>query len=221
MANQEFWYLTNTLTRDLTITDVPGVPVLKPGVRTEVLQYASAPLLNKSVVLRNYINKGYVIFEQVPVFSQESDFRKIHNEDAQIQGGISGERYHVTKIEHDRLTTNIDASGLHTHDDKADIDHSHDEFSIFDTIISDLSSHISRTKDVHGIIDTSDLVLKSGSINQLSDINSSGEQVDAAVLLSHEESHAIASHDTSATGDQLNTLVGGSAITLHTHIHNN
>jgi len=221
MATQEFWYLTNTQNRNLTITDVPGIPVLKPGVRIEILQYANASLINRSIVLRNYINKGYVGFDQVPVFTQEGDYRKIHNEDAQIQGGIVGERYHFAKIEHDRLTLGLDASGLHTHDDKADINHSHGEFLVLGAISSDLSSHISSTQSVHGIADTSDLVLKSGFVSQLSDITSAGAAIENAVSLAHTESHLISSHsDTSATGAQLNILVGRAVTTLHNHTHN-
>ena len=56
---------------------------------------------------------------------------------------------------------------LHTHDDK--------------TNLTTFDSHIENTKNVHGIKDTDQLVLKTGSINQLNDITSNGEQVEDAV----------------------------------------
>ncbi len=37
----------------------------------------------------------------------------------------------------------------------------------------------------------------------------------------HAQSHSIASHDTTATGAQLNTLIGGGGTTLHSHSHAN
>ena len=50
---------------------------------------------------------------------------------------------------------------------------------------SDLDSHTSATISVHGIANTSDLALKSGSINQFADITSSGTDIDDAVLKRH------------------------------------
>ncbi len=49
----------------------------------------------------------------------------------------------------------------------------------------EFESHTLATTSVHGISDTSDLVLKSGSINQLADITSSGITVEDAVSKRH------------------------------------
>ena len=46
----------------------------------------------------------------------------------------------------------------------------------------------------------------------------SGAIVDTAVNKAHEEDHTLTSHtDTTATGSQLNELIGGESTTLHTH----
>ena len=61
-------------------------------------------------------------------------------------------------------------------------------------------------------------VKKVDTINVLSDITSAGADIESAVTLKHAESHNIASHsDTTATGTQLNTLVGGGDTSLHKH----
>jgi hypothetical protein len=113
---------------------------------------------------------------------------------------------------------------LHTHDDKTFIGHSHgiNDISPTPATESDLSLHTSSTKNVHGIVDTSDLTTNSGGIKQFPKLTVDEEQINDAVGLSHEEIHTIVSHeDTIATGEQLDTLVGGESISLHTHSHNN
>ena len=51
--------------------------------------------------------------------------------------------------------------------------------------LHDFEEHTSATISVHGITNTSDLALKSGSINQFADITSSGTDIDDAVLKRH------------------------------------
>ena len=90
--------------------------------------------------------------------------------------------------------------------------------SISSEIDADITTHTADTTSVHGITNTSDLALKSGNVNQLADITSAGADIEDAVTNSHAESHTVASHsDTTATGAQLNTLVGGGDTTLHDH----
>jgi hypothetical protein len=50
---------------------------------------------------------------------------------------------------------------------------------------SELTSHIDSTTSVHGITDTADLALKSNSINQFSDITSTGLEIEDAVSKKH------------------------------------
>ena len=61
-------------------------------------------------------------------------------------------------------------------------------------------------------------VKKTDNVNVLADITSTGADIEDAVTKKHVESHSIASHsDTTATGTQLNTLVGGGETALHSH----
>ena len=61
-------------------------------------------------------------------------------------------------------------------------------------------------------------VKKADTVNVLSDITSSGADIEDAVTKKHTQSHTVASHsDTTATGTQLNTLVGGGETNLHSH----
>lgn len=52
---------------------------------------------------------------------------------------------------------------------------------------ANLMEHEEKTSNVHGIYDTSDLAYKSGSINQFSDLNSSGADIDDAVSKRHDQ----------------------------------
>jgi len=116
---------------------------------------------------------------------------------------------------------------LHTHDDKADVDHTHIEFITLSDEITIISTSVAQLPTFQTITDltasiTSTLeeyVKKDGSITQLLDITSAGAIIEASVLLAHAETHTIESHtDTTATGANLNTLTDGSnADCLHTH----
>ena len=106
---------------------------------------------------------------------------------------------------------------LHTHDDKSDLEYVENKFVETNKTIF---NHTDSSKNVHGIANTNNLVSKSGSINQLSDISYRGNLIEEAVDMKHQEKHTILSHDTNATGQQLNILTGGSescADQLHTH----
>ena len=61
--------------------------------------------------------------------------------------------------------------------------HKHDTYAL-DT---DLSTHESDTTAIHGITDTSDLALKSGNVNQFSDITSTGANIEDAVTKKHSQ----------------------------------
>ncbi|MGC9309906.1 MAG: hypothetical protein ACP5D2_04410 [Candidatus Nanoarchaeia archaeon] len=51
----------------------------------------------------------------------------------------------------------------------------------------DLTTHADTTINVHGIVDSSDLAYKSGSVNQFSDITSPGSEIEDAVDKKHEQ----------------------------------
>jgi hypothetical protein len=52
---------------------------------------------------------------------------------------------------------------------------------------TELSNHASDTTAIHGITDTSDLALKSGNVNQFSDITSTGSEIEDAVSKKHNQ----------------------------------
>lgn len=79
--------------------------------------------------------------------------------------------------------------------------------------------HVAATGNQHGH-DTHDhsTALGTGIASDLSDITSSGANIEDAVTKKHAEAHTIASHsDTTATGAELETLTDGSETTLHSH----
>ena len=61
---------------------------------------------------------------------------------------------------------------------------------------SDLTSHTAATTSVHGITNTADLALKSGSVNQFSDITSSGTIIEDAVSKRHNQNTDIGTSST-------------------------
>lgn len=61
-------------------------------------------------------------------------------------------------------------------------------YGIEDGITSaELTTHADTTINVHGIVDTSDLAYKSGSVNQFSDITSPGTEIEDAVAKKHDQ----------------------------------
>ena len=115
-------------------------------------------------------------------------------------------------------------------------------------IDSDISTHAADTTSVHGITDTSDLVLKSGNVNQLSDITSTGANIEDAVTKKHaagsdttlgtmtqdidmDDTYQVVGlqapaaagealrQTTNITEGDLEQLTDGSATTLHTHAY--
>lgn len=151
-----------------------------------------------------------------------------------ISGVDPTQSYHIsTKGYTDTIsgTLQTDING------KSDTGHSHTESDVTDLdkytqaevdtisgslsseIDSDISTHSSDTTSIHGITDTSDLALKSGNVNQLNDITSTGANIEDAVTKKHAESHTITSHSdiTDATGAQIEELTGGGDTTLHDH----
>ena len=61
---------------------------------------------------------------------------------------------------------------------------------------SELSNHAASTTSVHGIVDTADIALKSGSVNQFSDITSSGTIIEDAVSKRHNQNTDIGTSST-------------------------
>jgi hypothetical protein len=120
---------------------------------------------------------------------------------------------------------------LHAHDDKSNMGHSHfgldiltagpsssaDSLHTHDLFVLD-SELDTRITQVVNSMRFDQYVRKDGSINQLADIQSTGDKFESAVLKMHDKIHTIESHGTIATAANLDTLVNGSnADCLHTH----
>lgn len=61
-------------------------------------------------------------------------------------------------------------------------------YGIVDGVTSyDLTTHADTTINVHGIVDSSDLAYKSGSVNQFADITSPGSEIEDAVAKKHDQ----------------------------------
>ena len=194
ISPREQWILTNLTSRDLPVADLVNFPVIKSNSSFDALQYATADKVGSSLILKNYVRQRWISF---------GDYLHTHDDKvnvADIPDGLD-------------IVTNgptSDADQYHTHNNKANVYHLHDQY----LPIVDFFSILSQT------LNLDDIAYKSQSVNQFFDLNSSGNSIDNTVALSHEELHTIVSHDTLATGLQLNILVGGvlsNADNLHSH----
>jgi len=200
MATQETWIVTNNYYKSLALLDISTPYTVKSGETVDLLTIGN----NTSGGLNNSII--------------------IRNYLAKVirTGPNSGKTYLSVFSEHTHrgLSTltggrNSDADNLHTHP----------KFTT-EEVVSDLIEIAIDDID----IDVTDAVKKSGSINQLSDITSTGVAIEEAVSFAH-NSHKHNSlsglnsgnyvHLTAAEYIEFGTLTGGSlADSLHTHDHN-
>ena len=129
---------------------------------------------------------------------------------------------------------------LHTHDDKSSITHTHtgldvltagpasdaDSLHTHDGLTTVLEVNTLIENALTGSIDLNDYVRKDGSVNQLSDIISSGSSIENAVSKAHNEAHSLLDHtdEDLVTVSNLTKLMDGSnADCCHTHsfrVHN-
>ncbi len=120
---------------------------------------------------------------------------------------------------------------LHTHVDLADIDHAHEGLStlvagpLSDADLLHTHDNLAKLSDLEGLgggdIDLSDFVVKSGGIDQLDDITSTGEEIESAVSVSHDEEHIILEHldgeDPFTINNFKKLLDGSDADSFHIH----
>jgi hypothetical protein len=188
---RESWEAWNVHVIPLTIGDLP-TPVTLPANGS-----ASNPvqLLVGTNTVEAIMNSG-VLRNYANQGYIVTDYRHDHP-----QYSLNGHIHSGLDILTAGATSNADA--LHTHAN----------------LRSDAEFEVAVRSIIDSVIDLNDYVLKAGSITQLSDITSTGAQIESAVSMAHAEAHAIDSHDTIATGSQLNMLVDGSnADCLHTHL---
>ena len=222
------WFVTNTTKQTLKITDIPAIPPLKPGARIDVLEYVKADQINNSIIIRTYTNKGWLVFEDY-LHTHDDKSDKTHVIADHPDTFVTGEQLNALVS---GISSNADE--LHTHDDITN-EINNLENNI-DGVSNNLSTHVGQKRSFHGVTDVNNLTLKSGSINQLSDITSPGEDIEEAVKKKHDKEH---NHD----HNRLNNIQGGSfksnqiyhltepqhdtltesenADTLHKHTHDN
>ena len=146
----------------------------------------------------DYASAGHTGFQPSGDYLTDSEFSTYSGtlqsqiDDKSDTSHLHDDRYY-TESEIDTISGSLNTS-------KSDIDHSHTESDI-----SDLDKYTqAETNTISGSL--------SSEID--SDISTHTSNSDAH----HNESHNVASHsDTTATGAQLNTLVGGGDTTLHKH----
>jgi hypothetical protein len=199
MAIVETWFVTNNYSESLALSDIISPYIIKAGETVDLLKVGNNTPENlaNSAIIRNYT---------VQI----------------IKKGVNkGQTYISAVYDHsheglDVLTggTSSDADSLHTHDKL--------------TTEEDVNSLITAAIDnIEEEIDLTDFVKKSGSINQLSDITSSGAVIESAVSMAHTDhihnslsglNEGDYQHLTSGDYANLSTLTsGGNADGLHIH----
>lgn len=208
MALIETWIVKNNYYEPLALSDIITPYTVDPNETVDLLTIGNNTAENvaTSDIIRNRNNQILGSGVNKGKRYLESDYQHSHDD--------------FSLVDHTHIGLSIltggsssDADSLHTHNNL--ITSSEANSLINDAIANDL--------------DLSDYVLKSGSINQLSDITSSGATIEEAVSKVHEEKHTLLEHiDTSdgvvTTANLITLMDGSNADCLHTHsfqIHNN
>ncbi len=203
MALIETWIVINNYTTPLTISDIITPYTVRVGETVDLLSVGSntAENIANSIILRNYGN--YIVpGTGLPWLS--SDYNHSHDEFSLTDH---------THIGLDILTggSTSDADALHTHDGL--------------TTVLEVNNLIEEA--ITGNIDLTDFVRKDGSINQLSDITSTGVAIEDTVSKAHDEAHTILEHtddeDPFLMSNYKKLVDGSNADCCHTHsfrVHN-
>lgn len=199
MALIETWIVKNNHTIPLSINDITIPVSLSAGKSVDLISMGNtAEVIAGSIQLRGYNTK--YLPSGLPWIS--SDYLHSHTEFAPVSHTHNG----LTIL---TAGSTSDASALHTH--------------------NNLVTSSEMETQVHGSVEqaVTDLELdntyvrKDGSINQLSDITSTGDKVEEAIAKAHNEEHTLLSHidgDVPFTISNLRKLFDGSnADCLHTH----
>lgn len=220
---KETWFVTNVTLNSLTISDVPSIPVIKAGQRIDLLVYARLEIVQASTVIAGYISNGNLSSEEY-LHTHEDKADTIHTH---ILTDVTD--VNATADELNQLTGGNDAGDLHTHKHNELDGLNEDDFIHltadgridFITLTDGSNADDLHTHGVSATPDHNDL----GGLN-VEDYQhlTSSEKTDFGLNTTHrhDESHTIVSHDTTATGSNLNTLTNSvDADSLHTHSHAN
>ena len=66
---RESWYVTNLGKQNISIGDLPSVPVIKPGKKVDLLKFYSREKVSHSIVLTKLVKARIVSFNKQKIFS--------------------------------------------------------------------------------------------------------------------------------------------------------
>ena len=207
MALIETWFVKNNSYAPISITDIMSPYTVAPNQEIDLLSAAvgsnTAESIANSIIIRN--SNLLIVSSGVNAGKRYLDSDYLHSHD---EFSLTSHTHTGLDVLTDGPTS--DADSLHTHDGL--------------TTVTEVSDLIDAA--LVGGIDLSGYVTKAGSINQLSDITSTGSVIESAVSKAHDESHTLLEHldDGVVTTVKLITLMDGSnADCCHTHsfqVHN-
>ena len=109
LRQRETWFVTNVSKNNITIKNIPSIPVIKPNQRIDLLIYTSLLIAQSSTVIGGYITKGWLLSEEyLHTHDDKSDMGHTHNLTEITDVTSSPE-------ELTQLTDGSDADSLHTH----------------------------------------------------------------------------------------------------------
>ena len=217
---RETWFVTNVSNVDVRITDIPTIPIIKPGQRIDLLVYTSLSKAQSSQVITGYISASKLTTEEYlhthddksntghkHVLTDITDVTASTEDITKMTDGSNVDDLH--KHEHNLLEGLNKNDYIHlTASDKVDFTTLTDGSNADDLHTHDGAGGISTHNELDGLNDGDYIHLTSAEKTN-SDLNTSKR---------HEEIHTIASHDTTATGSELNILTDGTnADSLHIH----
>lgn len=231
---RENWFVTNTTNNNLSITDIPSIPIIKPGQRIDLLLYARLTIVQSSTVLSSYISKGWLIAEpylhthddkadltDVTPLINNSNADNLHKHSHnQLDNLNNGDYIHLTKaekIDFTQLTDGSNADNLHVHESTGGIS-VHNELTEIQGGVNNQYYHLTQTQH--------DTLIDGSSADNLHTHDSKANISHTHVLSNIVDvtatptaiNQALDGISLSVTSLNLNTLTNGSnADTLHTH----
>jgi hypothetical protein len=157
---RETFFVTNVANFDIKITDIPSIPVIKPGQRIDLLVYARRTIVSSSTVVTRSITNGFLLAEEF-----------VHTHDDKSDTGHTHKLNEITDVtasteELTQLTNGSDADDLHIHGNSLDSDHLTD----FDH--DNISNNTDKRHDeAHTIVSHSDTSATGTELNTLTNGN--------------------------------------------------
>ena len=112
---RETWILNNISNQTLTITDLPNIPAILPKTQIDILQYSSFREITFSHVLRNYIDKNWLVPEEYLHTHDDKSYTD-HIIQSHVDTNATGAQLNVLTLGYE---SNADL--LHSHNIVADV----------------------------------------------------------------------------------------------------